>query len=240
MYPLPQHITRPAFDLISPFLALPFIRAGFWPLHTTLDSGNFPDWSPHGRTLTNNGATVHALYNAFVGYADLDGTDDYLSRADEAGLDRTGSLTLGGWFWMDVLTATSGLIGKWNETGNQRSYLVFFNNADDTARFIVSSDGTATTSVTGSVLAVNRWHFIVGRYNPSTETAVFVNGVKLVNTTSIPASIFAGTADFLIGSYNAGGNLLNGRAALCFMCDTNHSDIVIQSIFQQTRGFFDV
>lgn len=238
-------------DAVSRFQALPGL-VGFWPMSSVQRStGNAYDLSDQGRTLTYNGNPTYNIYNNFVPYIDLDGTGDYLSRADETDLDILGTetiynagvrgLTFGGWFWADgVAAANQGLIGKYNATTGNASYLLRF--ATNNARAILSNTGAYIAGLDlGSTVPIlaSTWYFIVERFIPSTELAISVNGVWTRDTTGIPANIFNGNAPLDIGGYE-GANLLDGRATLCFLCANSLDDSLIGSLFQQTRVLFGV
>jgi hypothetical protein len=203
--------------------------------------------------MTYTGNPTYNIYNNLVPYIDLDGTGDYLARADETDLDILGTeainassvrgLTLGGWFWFDALSGGTarGIIGKNVVTGNQRSYVIFITVAD-VFQFAVSVDGTATTTVNSTVTpATGQWYFMVGRFIPSTEISIFVNGTETPNTTSIPASIFNSTAAFEIGRFLANNaNVIDGRATFCFLSMNALPDAWIFSLFEQSRVLFGV
>ena len=240
-------ITR---DMISPFRAIPGL-VGFWPMSSVQRStGNAYDLSGQGRTMTYNGNPTYNVQNTFTPYIDLDGTGDFLSRADETDLDILGTetifptgrrgMTMGGWFYAGALAAVSGLIGKWTATGNQRSYLLESLTTGE-IRAIVSSDGTATTTVTTTTqYATGQWLFCWMRFIPSTSLQVAVNNIITTETTSIPAAIFNSTAALQIGAFNAGTQLLTGRASLCFLSACRVPQAVLSALFQQTRGLFGV
>ena len=104
----------------------------------------------------------------------------------------------------------------------------------------ISNDGTATTGVTSTVLCTTgTWYFVVGRFTPSTELAVFVNQTSTTTGAGIPASIFNSTTALNIGGLN-GTVLLNGRAALVFLCANALGDDLISSLFQSSRVLFSV
>ncbi len=240
---------------ISKFLLLPGL-IGFWPMSSVQRStGNAYDLSGQGRTLTYNGNPTYNIYNGFVPYIDFDGVGDFLSRADETDLDVLGSetiyysgvrgLTLGGYFWLENLAGSQGLISKWVGAGNQRSYDLLFSGSFF-AR--VNSTGaapggnfTATSLVTP---VTNQWFFIVNRFIPSLSIDIFVTNpvtsilTKDTNTTSPVASIFNSTAALEIGRITP--SLLTGRASLCFLCANALSDALIDALFQQTRRLFGV
>ena len=240
-------------NAVSAFLLLPGLR-GFWPMSSISNAGNAYDLSGQGRTLTYTG---NPLYNVvgLAPYIDLDGAGDYLTRADEADLDITGAatvlatdlrgLTMGGWFWIDSLApgADDAFIGKWNTVGDQRSYLLNFTDASNSVSFSVSSLGTAVTvvTVTSAAITAAAWHFMVGRFDPSTEINVWVDNVEVVNAVGTPASIYSGTANLNIGAHSNGATgLLDGRASLCFLCAAFLPDAHIKQLWEQTRALYGV
>lgn len=236
---------------ISLFQNIPGL-VGFWPMSSVQTStGNVYDLSGQARTLTYNGNPTFNVYNSVAPYIDLDGTGDFLSRADEADLDITGAetinaasvrgLTVGGWFWWDVAGAEESVISKYTTTGNQRGFILE-KSSSDFPKFVVSVDGAATTSATSTAaVATGGWYFLVGRFTPSTELAVFQNNTKYTNTTSIPASVFVNTAPLLVGGINAGALLLlNGRSSLCYLSNQALPDAFITSLYNSTKSMFSV
>lgn len=231
------------------FMNLPALR-GLWAAGSADAGGGMYDRSGQSRHLTYNGNPTLNIHNSLVPYWDYDGTGDFHSRTDEAGLDVLGTetyvassirgLTLGAWCWTDTALADQSIAGKWNGTGNQRAYVLNWNTTNNISGS-VSLDGTAVVTVTSTVTtAISGWYFSVLRLTPSTELALFVNGVETDNTTSIPASIFANTADFQIAARNAGTVVLNGRVALTFLCAAALPDELLTYLFERTRGAFGV
>ncbi len=233
----PDRTAHPLVDLILPFLALPELR-GFWPFSSVNESGNALDLSGQGRTLTNNSATPRGVYNNFVAYADPDGTADYFSRADEAGLDITGALFFGGWFWFDDITGTPIFIGK-SGAGSNVPYRIQLSAGVPT--FIIG-DGASTDSIgAGAAIVASRWYHIAGRYTPSSEINLFLNGLGTSNAASIPASLLNTADAFSIGARaSVPDSFMNGRAALCFLCADDPASALVDSLFQQTRSAFGV
>lgn len=234
---------------ISSFQTIPGL-VGFWPMSSVArNTGNAFDISGQDLLVSYNGNPIYNIYNSFVPYLDFDGTGDFLSRADEGRLQILGTetiyasavrgLTIGGWFWMDGAGATDGLMGKWTESGDERSYLLL--TLSDTYRFAISNDGTASTQFSHtSTFSTGQWYFVVGKYEPSVRMSVFMNGEKASTTTSIPASIFNSTAAFQVGAYNAGTQNLDGRASLCFLSANALPDALIDALFTQSRPLFNV
>lgn len=221
---------------IARFLGLPGLR-GFWPMSSVDNAGAVYDLSGQGRTLTNTGTATFAATTPGLPYGVFNGSTQYLSRADEAGLDITGALTFGGWFYSADLSSTRGLIGKWGTAGASGGYLLYQSSGGVAA---IIEDGSGNTYQRGGeTVLVNTWYFIAGRYTPSTELALWVNNTKTTNTTSIPASLRNNAIDFRIGVYGSpAANFLNGRAALGFLCAAALADAQITDLYNSTRGLF--
>lgn len=223
------------------FQGLPALR-GFWPVSSVDQTGAVYDLSEQNRTLSNQGGPAYSVWNDLIPYYDLNGTTQYLNRADEAGLDVTGNLTTGGWFWTDDLTAAQGLSVKGDGvTAANTNWELFFRGdvAGDPVQLNVSSGAGTTTINSTNTPGSGVWFFAVGRYTPSTELAVNLNGIWTRNTTAIPASINNSTAMFALGSRNA-AVLLNGRVCLGFLCAWALSDDLVSTLFNRTRPLFGV
>jgi concanavalin A-like lectin/glucanase superfamily protein len=234
-------------EYYAEFLTLPGLY-GFWPMSQVLRStGNAADMSGSGKALTYNGNPTYNLYNSLVPYLDCDGTGDFLSRADETDLDILGTetiyaattrgVTMGGWFNQDNIVGAQGLIGKWNPTGNLRSYRLFSNAGVITLG--ISSDGTAEAFYTGSTVTAGAWYFAIGTWTPSATGVVWVNGVK-TSTASAVASMTNLTAPFRIGARGDAAEFLTGNAGPCFLTANNLPDARCQRLFNLGRVFFGV
>ena len=235
----------------SAFLALPGLR-GFWTLGSIDSAGLAYDQSGQGRALSYNGNPTYN-YDGLAPYIDLDGTGDYLSRADEAGLDILGTetyvaaavrgLTLGGWFYTSTTAATQFLCGKSTGAAAGSSYQLYWLNVGAAvyAAFAVSN-GAAFTTVTDATASVgSTWHFVVGRYDPSTTVDVYLDNRKTTVAVAVPAAIANTAAQFTIGSLSAGGgSLLTGRASMCFLCTAMLSDAMIACLFHKTKTLYGV
>ena len=219
-------------------MQLPQLR-GYWPMSSVDENGAVYDMSGQGRMLTNTNTVAFGTYN-LLPYSDYTpASTHYLNRLDEPGLDITGALTMGGWFSLDTVAsgANQVLMGKYNTVGNQRAYQLYLVDASDQFVFIVSSNGAATTTVTNVPVAViSTWYHIVGRYVPGAELSIFVDGVETLNVAAIPAAIFNSTAKFTIGARDPGTEYLDGKSAQCFLCADDLDDVVIKTIFDQTRA----
>lgn len=246
--PNPALMDRNQATLIySAFLGLPGLR-GLWYPGSQNENGLISDMSEQGRTLTYNGnPTLGTLANG-VAYEEGDGTGDYHIRLDEAGLDIIGNettiaagirgLTCGGWFWWDTLHADNYYICKWVDAV-QRSYLIYSNSTGGIS-FNISSTGAASFFTPNVQFNSGGWAFLYGRFKPSTEIKMGVNGVSSVNVTSIPATLFNSTSSLAIAGSSAGANSLDGRWALSFLAAAAWSDDILDYLFKVTRPAFGV
>lgn len=235
-------------NIVSMYRMLPGLR-GFWPM-TALSTTTVLDFSGNGNHPTINSITLG--FTGLIPFSHYAAGGDYMSRADNATLDITGTeaymetkgLTIGAWVNFDTISAANHVLFGKNLTPNI-SYLLYYNGGVGTLGFTfqISTDGTTAVPLrdaTNTATAGN-WYFAAGRFVPSTEMAVYVNANKFANTSSIPASIFSGSAALEFGSVNAGASSgLDGKLALCFLCATALPDATIRTLFQHTRALFGV
>jgi hypothetical protein len=175
----------------------------------------------------------------------------YLEYADDLQFDILGTeayianpgLTLGGWFWCDAASmgVLAGFISKYLDVGNQRAYALYKTPANTTS-MLMSTDGINNVqAVHPTAIVVDTWNHIIGRFTPSAEIAIFLNGIISTNVAAIPASIFDSNASLQIGNIrDAGSHYLDGRASQCFICAAALSDAQIGVLYQQTRAMLGV
>lgn len=220
------------------FIRLPALRA-YWPMSIAKSASSIADHS---------GASVHLLKTGsptldFDGnaYVQLGVATDFL-YSSLGGFEFTGTeswvgssirgLTVGGWFKIDATPGTnSGLISK-DAPSVQRGFTLYWTTTDNPS-FFLSGDGSAGVGISYSPLPLNTWHFIVGRFTPSTEIAVLVNNDKVTNTTSIPAAINVSTQNFEIGRYyNDNNRIIEGKTRDVFICAAALSDATLSDLYQ--------
>ena len=127
----------------------------------------------------------------------------------------------------------SGLVSKFAPPPNQ-GYALVVSNAD-LPGFLVSGTGGASVSAFALATTIAVWHFIVGRYTPSTEVAIFVDGDKTVNVTAVPASCNVSTANFEVGRYEQNNSrVLHAKCRDVFICRTALSDELIEEVRQSS------
>lgn len=168
-----------------------------------------PDGGGVDRTSSSNDLTANGGYTAGgsvgkVGTATtFDGTDDYGERADNATLDITGALTIMAWVKSAASAAdTEGIISKYFQTGNQRSYVLVQNSTTNLPSFVISSDGTFQSGnvLNGTTaLGVGDWHHVAGVFVPSISREIYVDGVSENSSGTAPSGIHSGSAPLWIG-----------------------------------------
>lgn len=237
-------------NAISAGLMLPALR-GFWPMSSANESGAALDLSGQGRTLTRNGSLQYSLLDLAPRAVFVSGTTDYLSRADEAGLDILGNetyiganergLTFGGWFRPQALPgADIALMSKFTAAGNQRAYLLYVNAANRPAA-VISGTGADTFTATHTATAtLNKYDFYWARFRPSTAVDIGLNASYVSTVAGIPATVFNSNASFLIGASSAAAVLFTGSGSLCFLCAAALPDCFLSAFYEQTRALFGV
>jgi len=220
----------------EPFIGLPGLL-GYWPMSIVDFLGNAKDHSGASSDLARIGAPTFNYDGD--SYVQCGVATDYLAGSTSAqtvigtevwmasGLR---GLTLGGWFKIDVVpTLTSGLVTKGGGTPNRGYELILDTSNQPT--FTVSIDGTATVQVLGSAIGVASWVFIVGRFTPSSELALFIDQVKTTNTTSIPATINVNAQPFEIARrLNTNTRITECKVRDCFLAASVLSDAAIESV----------
>jgi len=177
----------------------------------------------------------------FWGYS-LDFSTDYVSISDanQDGLDITGPMTMSCWVQLDPQTTSSYIVGKFDGGNNARCYLLYkrYSGGNYTFRFYVSGDGVNTVWAESAAVSTGVWYHIVCRYVPSTEISIFVDGTEYINTTSIPASIFDGSADFIVGAAKSGGvptAYYDGHVDELYVWNTALSDDLVSRLYVNTK-----
>lgn len=242
-----------AADPIGEVLRVPGL-VGAWTAVLDRSTPLLTDISGNGMHLSFAG-DAHIAVDAglpLLPYFALDGTGDYLSRADEAKLDILGTeariasalrgLTFAAWVrFTNAASANEVVGGKWDTTGNQRSWLLFRDSSGNLVGNVSSAGAATNAAATGaSTLAAGTWYHIGIVFSPSTYVRVYLNGVMDgEDNTSVPSSLFNSSASFALGMSGAGSNLNNGRIALPWLAASAKDDMVKRH-FSMTRALAGV
>ena len=172
-----------------------------------------------------------------------------LYRPTEPGLDIIHDITV--WTWVRFHTQSTGqwasLISKWGIVPNYGYILGKGDN--DRLAFTISSTGADNITAVAFTpadytYAIDTWYFVAGRFTPSTEVALFIGRATdgwstwIKNVTAIPASIFSNVADFMVGTDDGVGNLLDGDMTLFGIAAGSVPDVHIWNMFHQSRPLF--
>jgi len=239
---------------VSILQGLPGCR-GVWAMSGIGTAGQALDQSSLGNHLTRNGNPT-AAYENLIPYYAFDGTGDFLDISDAASgnaYDFIGTaaaepyianaalgMSLYVWVKFDNAPgASEDLISKWGADGNEAYELRRLPAGD--IQFRITSDGTNVAATIDSVatFGAGSWLCASCRFVPGTEVALFTNGVKAQVATAT-ASIFNSSANFTLGANGIGGRLLIGRESLVAAYVEQHSDGIMQSVFEHTKAMFNV
>ncbi|KKK90530.1 hypothetical protein LCGC14_2722070 [marine sediment metagenome] len=225
----------------DPFIHLPALRA-YWPMSIVRSTGAAEDHAGTSVGLLRQGGPLYGFDgNAYI---ELGISNGYMATASSA-LNITGTeawiasslrgLTIGGWFWVDSTPSVdNGLVTKAAAPTELGFGLLW--NSSNVPLFHVSGTGSDWPGIGYPAQPLDTWLFIAGRFTPSTEVAIFVNGDKAINTTSIPAAINVSTQNFEVGRYyNDNNRIIEGRARDVFICTAALSDETLSVLYQATR-----
>jgi len=217
------------------FVRLPGL-VGYWPMGMRA-AGSVTDHTGNGFTLTQTG--INPVGYDGNSFSHLGNGTNYVSNSSAqlglSGLETWISssirgLTIGGWFMLDAFNPNSGgLISKDALAPNRGYYLAA--SSVGAVTMSVSVNGSAQSFVTSPVVTISQWHFLVGRFTPGTEVAVFTDGDKTTNSTAIAASCNASTGGFNIGRFNSNDTLIQHcKSRDVFVCASALSDALIEEI----------
>lgn len=183
----------------------------YWKLDET--SGDAVD--AHGsNTLTEHGTGgVGAATGIINGARDFEETEnDYFSHADNSDLS-TGDIdfTFQAWIKFESKTNARGILGKW--VSGQYEYIIYYNVGSDRLQWFVSSNGSATTSVTANNLgspSIGTWYLIHAWHDSvNNEIGIAVNA-GTADTLSYSSGVNDGTAEFNLGRNQDGPDFFDG------------------------------
>lgn len=241
----PAHAMADAVGMLKMFPGI----VGIWPGSVSGGgSGNknmLVDVSGNALHLTRNGAPIFnsSQLRSFVSF---DGSADYYTHADAAIFDILGTethiasalrgLTIGAWIFPDnaLPAAPEQILTK----GGTSAYLISRGTTGLVNLWI--SDGVTPVQVASTSAVGIGWSFICGRFDPSAEQKLWVNGTTYTNTTSIPASIANVSNPFSIGANGGGSAFFDGSIALVFLAQSAIPDYFIDTYFQMTAPLFGV
>ncbi|MFZ1626983.1 MAG: LamG domain-containing protein [Candidatus Moraniibacteriota bacterium] len=157
---------------------------GLW----SFDGGDISGTTAYDRSGSGNNGTLTnspAIGEGKVGQTlDFDGTDDYVSIADNAALDfgDTADFSLSGWFNRDTFTTDDTIIAKRNGVANtDDGYILYIDDTTDKLTFEVSeASGTDEYQMESTqAFTSSGWHHytIVWDENSASGSDIYIDGV---------------------------------------------------------------
>jgi len=166
-------------------------------------SGNADD-NKGNNVLVNSNSTGYATGKINNG-ADLESGSSnsfYIEDANITGLDETDDFAASLWIKPESNGTNSTIFGKWNGTGDKRSYEIFL-DANNQIKAYISSDGTnANTSkiqITNSALSNGTWYHIVVVYTATTGSITTYVNNSAHTTTGHKTNIYNSDSNFSVG-----------------------------------------
>jgi len=187
----------------------------------TFQSNRFVDNSSSPKTLTVNGSNSIVAFSPFNptaswsaatygGSGYFDGSGDYLSVANNAAFDLSGSISwcIETWAYWNTVTGEQNIIEKFTPPGGPGWTLYKFSPSSSSGTLDIyggsSSFNSAYTPVSGQWI-----HIVICRDNTSGRTSWFINGSRTATSTTFSISSNAATS-LLIGARSGGSNNHNG------------------------------
>jgi hypothetical protein len=185
-------------------------------------------------------------YDGLIPYATVFGSDGYLRIGILQIYAITGTephiepayrgLTLGIWVQFSETGKGEALIGK----ADAVNYAYYLEKTQDESVRVVVTDGLVNYGVeSANTVDASQWHLVIGRWTPSTEASVFLNGVKTVETANVPATLLDSVAHPYVGYETPTSNNTSAkRVSMAFICTMSLSDTICQNIWHQSRAMF--
>ena len=193
--------------------------AAWWPLDES--SGTRGD--AHGANdLTDNNTVAQATGKLSGAASFTSANSEYLSIASNAALQAGDvDFMIGVWVYLKVKGAVKSIVTKWDSTGDNREYRLFYQASVDRFQIQISDDGiAATTTLSADTLGsptVNTWYFILAWHDPTADTLNIQVNNGGVDSAAHSTGIYVGSADFMIGARPVTPNYLDGYVDEAFI-----------------------
>ncbi len=151
---------------------------------------------------TGNVARVSGKFGGATSY---DGSGDYINFGNAPQLQITTDITISAWVYStNVSTNDYGsIVTKFTDGGadTKRAYRLNQQISSGTMQFCSGNTGAPAGTVcitSSSQITANTWYHVVG-VKSGTEGFIYINGVQVAYSSSMPSTIFNTTASALIG-----------------------------------------
>ena len=163
-------------------------------------------------------------------FCDFDGTDDYVSVADNASLTQASGFTVTCWVKFDSISGDTCIVAKHADYADVDNTGEFFIINDDGICEFVVLDHTNSASIgtyTGTVFAVDTWYHVTCAYDGGTASSgclVYINGLLQAHNANATGSGFSSINDtsqpLTIGAFADAGEPHNGQISNLTMAQT--------------------
>jgi hypothetical protein len=157
--------------------------------------------SPTTATAWANGAS--GKINSSM---DFDGTDDYISVADNNKLDITKSITIAAWIKPDAVASCCHFIVNKDDIDSQRAYTFYIAVSGKLSTYFWKTDSTSyQVDSDTNIVPLSQWSHVAVTYDVAAATAQYYLNGKPIKTniiTSTGGDIQATTANLWIGRRN--------------------------------------
>lgn len=192
---------------------------------------------------SNNGTFVNSptYSDTNGGIISFDGTNR-VDVANNASIQLTGAMTIEAWLKGGGSSASASGIGRLGNSGSRGYALLPGGTASPLSMtFYIASSSSGLVSTASSAHNSNNWEHWAGVYDPSVSMTLYKNGVQdSQNTTSIPASQYANSLPFQVGSRGDSTVYFTGSIPVVRLYSRALSAIEIQQNFEATRGRFGI
>jgi hypothetical protein len=200
---------------------LPRLTDGFRPT----DLAGSQLYYAANKTNTLNAANFVAANNEFLSSASTD-----FQKGDE-------DFTIGCWVKFDSTTITQNVMGKFGNTSNMRSYMIYFNHLTNLIQFYGNNDGSAGGNTVAQIsgIVAGNWYFVVGVHDSVNDLLkISLNGSAFA-TTSFSGGVLSTAYPFVIGKIESGANL-DGAIDGAFFYDKALSLAEVQALYNSNNG----
>jgi len=181
----------------------------YWKLNEAAGSNRIDSVGSTGNDLVEIGGSViqgSPLWTGSINSAEFTEALPYLQTSGGAtGLNfGAGTFFIAGWALLDSpLNVDFGLISKFQVTGDQRQFTIFYQNINANYTFNVSSDGVDSFAVDDTLVPVGTV-FVCAWYDESDNTINIQTNNGTPVSAAGPTSVFSGTAELDIGRLDLG------------------------------------
>lgn len=204
---------------------------GMWNL-----KGNGNDVSPNSNDMTAYGGPSFVTDQPYTSEEGVDlelSSSQYLEivNGSWANLSPTSDVSMGAWFKLESLPATSKVILT-ADNGGPFEFAVRGSGDNNIIRFSIIYSSSPFHTTTSFQCESGIWYFVMCVFEASVGSKIYFNGsLETNNTTSPPAGIDSHTNDIRIGARTNGSDYFDGIISEVMFFDTVVTPEEVQALF---------